>query len=100
MRLGDLVPKLARELADELQIPYIGLLARVTDRPPQREMSNAFQQAANVRGAFEVIASPPAGPGVLLDDRRNSGWTLAMTSGQLRLAGAARVVPIAVATIN
>ena len=30
-------------------------------RPPQREMANAVQQAANVRGAFTVIGTPPPG---------------------------------------
>jgi ATP-dependent DNA helicase RecQ len=61
-------------------------------------MANAVQQAANVRGAFRVAAPPPPGPGVLLDDRRGSGWTLAMVGGQLRKAGAARVIPLALAT--
>jgi ATP-dependent DNA helicase RecQ len=35
---------------------------------------------------------------VLLDDRRGSGWTLAMVGGQLRKAGAERVVPLVLAT--
>jgi ATP-dependent DNA helicase RecQ len=99
-RLDETMTVLARRLAAELAIPYVQPLRRVEDRPPQREMSNAFQQAANVRGAFEVIAPPPAGAGLLLDDRRSSGWTLAMVSGQLRLAGAERVTPLALATIN
>jgi ATP-dependent DNA helicase RecQ len=63
-------------------------------------MANATQQAANVRGAFKVIATPPRGLGVLLDDRRHSGWTLAMVGGQLRRAGAEAVVPLALATVN
>jgi ATP-dependent DNA helicase RecQ len=61
-------------------------------------MANAVQQAANVRGAFRVIGRPPPGAGVLLDDRRGSGWTLAMVGGQLRKAGAERVIPLALAT--
>ena len=63
-------------------------------------MANATQQAANVRGAFRVIDHPPAGTGVLLDDRRLSGWTLAMTGGQLRKAGAERIVPLALVTLQ
>jgi ATP-dependent DNA helicase RecQ len=63
-------------------------------------MANAAQQAANVRGAFRVLAPPPPGVGVLLDDRRISGWTLAMVGGQLRRAGAERVVPLALATVQ
>ena len=69
-------------------------------RPPQREMANAVQQAANVRGAFRVSARRPPGTGVLLDDRRSSGWTLAMVGGQLRRAGAERVVPLALGTLT
>ena len=63
-------------------------------------MANAAQQAANVRGAFRVTDTPPPGVGVLLDDRRISGWTLAMVGGQLRRAGADRVVPVALATLQ
>jgi ATP-dependent DNA helicase RecQ len=63
-------------------------------------MANAAQQAANVRGAFRIVTSPPPGMGVLLDDRRISGWTLAMVGGQLRRAGAERVVPLALGTLQ
>ncbi|HEY5262604.1 MAG TPA: DUF262 domain-containing protein, partial [Solirubrobacteraceae bacterium] len=51
--------------------------------------------------------SPPFAPEFLRgaqpsynDDRRNSGWTLAMVGGQLRLAGAQRVVPLALGTLT
>ena len=98
-RLGGVVPDLAERVAAELGVDYLGLVARSVDRPPQREMANAFQQAANVRGAFTVTATPPAGAGVLLDDRRLSGWTIAMVGGQLRRAGAEAVVPLTLATL-
>ncbi len=94
VRLGDAVERLGNRLG----VPFVRLLDRVARRPPQRDMANAAQQVANVRGAFRVVATPPAGTGVLLDDRRMSGWTLAMVGGQLRRAGAARVVPVALAT--
>jgi ATP-dependent DNA helicase RecQ len=98
-RLGGLLPDLAERIAAELGIPYVDLLARTGDRPPQRDMANAFQQATNVRGAFAVTGTPPPGVGVLLDDRRLSGWTIAMVGGQLRKAGAEAVVPLALATL-
>jgi len=98
-RLGEALDRLAGRVASALGIPAPALLARVRDRPPQREMANAVQQAANVRGAFTVLATPPPGTGILLDDRRISGWTLAMVGGQLRMAGAQRVVPLALATL-
>jgi ATP-dependent DNA helicase RecQ len=98
-RLGDTLQRLATRLGDDAGVPSPLLLARTEARPPQREMANAVQQAANVRGAFRVIAAPPPGTGVLLDDRRSSGWTLAMVGGQLRLAGAERIVPLALGTL-
>ncbi|MFL5865319.1 MAG: RecQ family ATP-dependent DNA helicase [Solirubrobacteraceae bacterium] len=98
VRLGDVLKRLAERVAAELAVPAVSLLARVAERPPQAEMSNAVQQAANVRGAFRVVAKPPPGTAVLLDDRRGSGWTLAMVGGQLRRAGAERVIPLALAS--
>ncbi len=100
VHLGDVLSRLAERLATELGVPPVRLLARKEERPPQREMANAVQQAANVRGAFAVTATPPPGTGVLLDDRRSSGWTLAMVGGQLRRAGAQRIVPLALGTLN
>jgi ATP-dependent DNA helicase RecQ len=99
VRLGGMLASLGRRLASELAIPCLDLLARREQRAPQREMANAVQQAANVRGAFTVLATPPAGVGVLLDDTRNSGWTLAMVGGQLRTAGAERIVPLVLGTL-
>jgi ATP-dependent DNA helicase RecQ len=97
--LGETLERLAAQVAAEIGVPCLALVARTEDRPPQREMANAVQQAANVRGAFKVLATPPPGTGVLLDDRRSSGWTLAMVGGQLRRAGAERVVPLALGTL-
>jgi ATP-dependent DNA helicase RecQ len=92
--------RLAEQVAGELGVPYVALVERSGDRPPQREMANAVQQAANVRGAFRITGTPPPGSGVLIDDRRLSGWTMAMVGGQLRKSGAAAVVPLALATLN
>ena len=99
-RLGDTIDQLAARLAAQLGVPHLALLERTEDRPPQRQMANAVQQAANVRGAFKIVTPPPPGTGVLLDDRRSSGWTLAMVGGQLRKAGAERIVPITLATVT
>jgi ATP-dependent DNA helicase RecQ len=100
-RLPDgVLDRLAERVAVELAVPYVALVDRTEQRPPQREMANAVQQAANVRGAFSVNATPPPGTGLLIDDRRLSGWTMAMVGGQLRKSGAAAVVPLALATLN
>src|SRR5436190_291780 len=88
------VPDLARRLASALGVPYVDTLERVGDNPPQREMANSAQQVANVRGAFRVLGSPPAGAGLLVDDIRYSGWTLATVGAQLRMKGAGRLHPL------
>ncbi|MHB8659564.1 MAG: RecQ family ATP-dependent DNA helicase [Solirubrobacteraceae bacterium] len=99
-RRGETIVRVGERVADRLGIPHLELLVRREERPAQREMANAAQQVANVRGAFAVTAQPPPGPGVLLDDRRNSGWTLAMVGGQLRRAGAQRIIPLALGTLG
>jgi ATP-dependent DNA helicase RecQ len=99
-RLGEVLPDLARRLAAALGVPSLELVARTEQRPPQRELANATQQVANVRGAFRITTRPPAGTGILLDDRRLSGWTLAMVGGQLRRGGAEAVVPLVLATLS
>src|SRR5215217_6474709 len=97
-RSGDLVPGFARALAERLGLPFAPVLERVGDGPPQREMANSHQQVANVRGQFAVTAAPPPGAGLLVDDLRFSGWTLAMVAGQLRGKGADAVYPLALST--
>ncbi len=93
-RSGDLVPDLARRLAAALELPYLDLLERAGTNPPQREMANSAQQVANVRGQFRVAGQPPAQPGLLVDDLRLSGWTLATVGAQLRMAGGGPVFPV------
>ena len=99
VRLGESIERFAGRVAAELSIPHLKLVSRTEARSPQRDMANAVQQAANVRGAFRISASPPAGTGALVDDSRHSGWTLAMVAGQLRRAGAERVVALVLATV-
>ena len=94
MRSGDLVPDLARRLAAALDLPYVDALERTGDNPPQREMANSAQQVANVRGQFRVATPPPAGAGLLVDDVRYSGWTLATVGAQLRQKGAGPIHPL------
>jgi ATP-dependent DNA helicase RecQ len=97
-RSGVLVPEFAQRLAAALELPYAAVLARVDDRPPQREMANAPQQVGNVRGAFAVSGPVDSGAVLLVDDLRFSGWTLAMLAGQLRQKGAGPVFPFALSS--
>jgi ATP-dependent DNA helicase RecQ len=97
---GGVLDRLAEQVAAELGVPHVALVQRTGERPPQRDMANAVQQAANVRGAFKITDVPPPGAGLLIDDRRLSGWTMAMVGGQLRKSGADAIVPLALATLN
>ena len=94
LRAPALVPDFGVRLAAALGLPYLELLERTGDGPPQREMENSSQQAANVRGQFTVVAAPPFAPGLLVDDLWFSGWTLATIGAQLREAGAGPVHPL------
>jgi len=98
LRSGPLVPDFAQRLAAALGLPFAPVLERTADGPPQREMANSAQQVANVRGRFAVRGELPAGPCLLVDDVRFSGWTLAMVAGQLRRRGAPAVYPFALTT--
>jgi ATP-dependent DNA helicase RecQ len=97
---GGVLDRLAERIAAKLGVPHLALVERTGSRPPQRDMANAVQQAANVRGAFRITDTPPPGVGLLIDDRRLSGWTMAMVGGQLRKSGAGAIVPLALATLN
>jgi ATP-dependent DNA helicase RecQ len=88
----------AGRVAEALGLPYVPAIERARDAPPQRDMENSVQQVANVRGAFAVVADVPAGPCLLVDDVRFSGWTLAMVAGQLRRRGSGPVHPFALST--
>jgi ATP-dependent DNA helicase RecQ len=97
-REGDPVSDVAARLAAAIGLPFVAAVARADgERPPQSQMRNAPQQAANVRGAF-AVGDVPAGACLLVDDSRQSGWTLAMVGGQLRRRGAADVYPLTLRT--
>ena len=97
-RSGELLADFGRRLAAALGLEFAPLLQRVSDRPSQREMANSVQQVANVRGAFAVKGTPPAGGCLLVDDLRFSGWTTAMVGGQLLQRGSGAVFPLVLAT--
>lgn len=99
-RPGDPVSDLGARVAAALGLPWVPAVRRVEDRPPQADQRGAAQQAANVRGAFAVAPEVPAGPCLLVDDLRHSGWTLAMVGGQLRRRGAGEIHPLVLSTAH
>ncbi len=99
-RPADPVSDVAERLAAALELPWRPLVARREERPRQALQRGAAQQAANVRGAFAVVDAVPDGPCLLVDDLRQSGWTLAMVGGQLRRRGSGPVHPLVLSTTN
>jgi ATP-dependent DNA helicase RecQ len=90
-----LVEGLAAKVAEVLRVPVVPLLERTRpDDRPQAELANSFHQYTNARGAFGLTGGVPAGPGVLVDDVRGSGWTLTTVGARLRDAGAEAVYPL------
>ena len=94
----ELVPDFARRLADVLELPFAAAVHKTRQTRPQGDMENSAQQVRNVDGAF---AADPGlvrtGPVLLVDDLRDSGWTLTVVADLLRAAGSGPVHPFVLA---
>lgn len=98
LRHPDLVPSLARRLADALGLPFHAVLIKTDDRPEQKAMANSTQQARNIDGSLGVIDGDlPSGPVLLVDDMVGSRWTLTVAAWLLRSRGSDKVWPLALA---
>ncbi|HSK00283.1 MAG TPA: RecQ family ATP-dependent DNA helicase [Kofleriaceae bacterium] len=97
LRHPSLVPDLARRLGLALGLPFHAVLAKTDERPEQKTMANSTYQARNLDGALAVVASPGAGPVLLVDDMVDSGWTLTVSAWLLRSNGSGVVWPLALA---
>jgi ATP-dependent DNA helicase RecQ len=87
---------LARRIAEIGRLPHLGTLAPAGARP--EEHANSPQRLAAVWSAFEPPAfAVPNGPVLLVDDVIDSGWTATVAARLLRRAGAAAVLPFALA---
>lgn len=98
LRHPDLVPDLARRLAAMLGLPFLDCVRKVGASEPQKTMENSYQQAHNLRDAFEVeehLVRPD--PVLLVDDMVDSRWTFTVVTAHLRHAGAGHVFPLALA---
>ncbi|CAL9415871.1 RecQ family ATP-dependent DNA helicase [Streptomyces sp. Tu 3180] len=100
-----LVASLARGVADIGRLPFLGALAYTgPDGAHAARRSNSAQRLRALSGAFTVpgeladALAGVSGPVLLVDDRTDSGWTLAVAARLLRRAGAAQVLPLVLAT--
>ncbi|MEV0413647.1 RecQ family ATP-dependent DNA helicase [Streptomyces sp. NPDC050448] len=99
-----LVGSLAARIAEVGRLPLLGALA-YTDQAPQFGLPSS-NSAQRVRALHQALTVPPAlasslaeaaGPVLLVDDRAESGWTLAVAARLLRRAGAKGVFPLVLA---
>lgn len=92
----EIVPNFAKRLADSLGLPFYEVLMKTEDRPEQKTMANATQQARNLDGSLALVDQPiPSGPVLLVDDIVNSRWTLTVAAWLLRMGGSGEVLPMA-----
>lgn len=99
-----LVGSLAARIAEVGRMPLLGTVA-YTGPAPEFGLSSS-NSAQRVRGLHQALTVPPelaatlreaAGPVLLVDDRAESGWTLAVAARLLRRAGAGEVFPLVLA---
>ncbi|MGW5045727.1 RecQ family ATP-dependent DNA helicase [Streptomyces griseoluteus] len=99
-----LVASLAERVAGIGRLPYLGALAYTGENGAhQAHRSNSAQRLQALASAFtvpgelaEALAGAP-GPVLLVDDRTESGWSLAVAARLLRRAGAGEVLPLVLA---
>ncbi|MFB6822745.1 RecQ family ATP-dependent DNA helicase [Streptomyces virginiae] len=99
-----LIGSLAARIAEIGRMPLLGALAYTDQAPAFGSVSS--NSAQRVRGLHQALTVPPAladalagaaGPVLLVDDRAESGWTIAVAARLLRRAGAKEVFPLVLA---
>ncbi|MFC3495549.1 RecQ family ATP-dependent DNA helicase [Glycomyces rhizosphaerae] len=94
-------PKLVNGLAERIaqlgRMEYLGSLGRATDTGSGAHRANSAQRLQQVLHAFTVDFPVPASSVLLVDDVRDSGWSMTLAAMRLREAGAAAVYPLALA---
>ncbi len=95
----ELVEHLATGMARYRKIPVLTRFELVGDGPPPPSAVNSAQRLKGILGRSR-LAEPEAVVGrriLLVDDRTDSGWTLAVAARALRQAGATTVFPFVLA---
>ena len=104
-RRPQLVASVARYLAEVGRLEWLGPLEWPADGPTGEPGGNSAFRLAGVWEAFAVPGTAAerlaelGGPVLLVDDLVDSRWTLTVAGRALRRAGAAAVLPFALATV-
>ena len=94
-----LTEHLATGMARYRSVPVLARFELTSDGPPPPSAVNSAQRLKGVLGRHR-LSDPDAVAGkrvLLVDDRTDSGWTLAVAARELRMAGAAAVFPLVLA---
>ncbi|WP_205323620.1 RecQ family ATP-dependent DNA helicase [Glycomyces sp. YM15] len=92
-----LVDGMAERLARLGRMEYLGALGRAGDTGSGAHRANSAQRLRQVLHAFTVDFPVPASSVLLVDDVRDSGWSMTVAAMRLREAGATAVYPLALA---
>ncbi|WP_242031212.1 phosphoribosyltransferase [Anabaena sp. FACHB-1237] len=94
----ELVPNFAKRLADKLGLPFKPVVRKIRHTQLQKNMSNSYQQAHNLDGAFLIESwQGMSGNVFLIDDMVDSRWTFTVIAALLRNTGSGLVYPVALA---
>ena len=101
----ELVSSLAQGLAAAGHLPFLGTLRLNEDIPRGNHGGNSAYRLAEVWGRFSVppdiaqaLREQPQPSVLLVDDLVDSRWTITVAARELRLAGAAAVLPFVLAS--
>ncbi|MCC3761646.1 DEAD/DEAH box helicase [Glycomyces sp. TRM65418] len=92
-----LVDGLAERIARLGRMEYLGSLGRAAGAGSGAHRANSAQRLQQVLESFAVDFPVPASSVLLVDDVRDSGWSMTVAAMRLREAGAAAVYPLALA---
>ena len=94
----ELVPNFAQRLAKKLGLPFVPCIIKIRQTSLQKDMTNSYQQAHNLDGAFKIYNwEGIRGNVFLVDDIVDSIWTFTVVAALLRNAGSGKVFPLALA---
>ncbi len=99
-----LVSSLGERIAAIGRLSYLGSLEYVTPDGPGPRRHNSAQRLATVWRSLTIpdelraAVAASEGPVLLVDDQIDTGWTMTVAAALLRDAGAAAVLPLALAT--
>ena len=90
-------PSFSKELAFNLNIPYIDAVEKAAIGKEQKSINNSIHQQRNIEETIKIHPESIFNKTILLtDDIINSGWSFTVIAAMLLKAGAKAVYPFAI----